>query len=115
MTGDYTVHPKRHHQSQCVELLVPKTAESVSPATRRRVLARRLLMSKVTVYRYATLDRKAATMRVAHRWATRKAIENLNKGVRVAAILADTETEIDASYLDRNEMTEVWFDPSAHI
>jgi hypothetical protein len=70
-------------------------------------------MPKVAVYQYTTFDPRAGSMRVAPRWATRKAIESLNRTRTVAVILNDTESEIDASYLDRNGMTEVGFDPSS--
>jgi hypothetical protein len=71
-----------------------------------------MTMPKVTVYQYTTFDPTFRTMRVAPRWATRKAIEKLNRVKTVAVILIDSETEIDASYLDRNGMTKVGFDPS---
>jgi hypothetical protein len=72
-----------------------------------------MMMPKVTVYQYTVFDPKARSMRIAPRWATRKAIENLNRARAAAVILNDTEMEIDESYVDRDGMTEVGFRPSS--
>jgi hypothetical protein len=69
-------------------------------------------MPAVTVYQYTTHHPRSRRMRIAPRWATRSAIESLNRGRLVAVLLNDTETEIDDSYVDRDGMTEVGFNPS---
>jgi hypothetical protein len=70
-------------------------------------------MPKVTVYQYTTQHPRSRHMRIAPRWATRSAIESLNRGRLVAVILNDTEMEIDEAYVDRDGMTEVGFGPSS--
>jgi hypothetical protein len=85
------------------------------PRTKRwkvTVKGKGMTMPKVTVYQYTTFDPRARSMRIAPRWATRKAIENLNRAKSAAVILNDTEMEIDESYVDRDGMTEVGFGPS---
>jgi hypothetical protein len=69
-------------------------------------------MLTVTVYQYTTHHPRSRIMRIAPRWATRSAIENLNRGRLVAVLLNDTETEIDDAYVDCDGMTEVGFNPS---
>jgi hypothetical protein len=69
-------------------------------------------MPAVTVYQYTTHHPRSRRMRIAPRWATRSAIESLNRGRLVAVLLNDTETEVDDSYVDRDGMTEVGFNPS---
>ena len=66
-------------------------------------------MPKVTVYQYTIYDPRARSMRIAPRWATRKAIENLNRAKTAAVMLNDTELDIDESYVDHDGMTEVGF------
>jgi hypothetical protein len=68
-------------------------------------------MPNVTVYQYAIVDPQGHATRIAPRWATRKSSQSLNRIKRTADILIDTETEINASYIERSGMTEVGFDP----
>ncbi len=63
-------------------------------------------MTKVTVYRFRLYDISTDENRQSRRWATLKAIERI-----CGEVLKDTETEVDASVLDSNGMTERDFNP----
>jgi hypothetical protein len=69
-------------------------------------------MLRVTVYQYTARHQRSGRMRIAPQWATRSAIESLNRDRLVAVLLNDTEAEIDESCLNRHGMTEVGFSPS---
>jgi hypothetical protein len=69
-------------------------------------------MLTVTVYQYTARHPRNGSLRIAPRWATRGAIESLNRDRLVAVLLNDTETEIDDTYVDCDGITEVGFNPS---
>jgi hypothetical protein len=97
------------HTSSCS----PFDSASLERSVEATLNCKGMTMSKVTVYQYMTHRPRSRHMRIAPRWATRSAIESLNRGRLVAVLLNDTEMEIDESYVDRDGMTEVGFGPSS--